>query len=123
MEKNLGFVQMPLERYDQLILENKKMMEELDNSVTLDEYNELKELLDSIVKIEAGWNDEPRLKIDFSKLAARLDEKFEQSEFAGKWTMKDLSNHKETVWDVFKEIKQEAAIDPEDIIEYEEDQA
>jgi predicted nuclease with TOPRIM domain len=105
MEKNLGFVQMPLERYDQLILENKKMMEELDNSVTLDEYNELKELLDSIVKIEAGWNDEPRLKIDFSKLATRLDEKFEQSEFAGKWTMKDLSNHKETVWDVFKEIK------------------
>lgn len=100
-----GFAQLPLERYDELLLENKRMMEELDNSVSLKEYNELQELLDSIVKIEAGWNDEPRLKIDFSKLAARLDEKFEQSEFAGKWTMKDMSNHKETMWDVFKEIK------------------
>lgn len=100
-----GFAQLPLERYDELLLENKRMMEELDNSVTLDEYNELKELLNSLVKIEAGWNDEPRLKIDFSKLAAILDEKFEQSEFVGKWTMKDMSNHKETVWDVFKEIK------------------
>jgi len=57
-----GFAQLPLERYDELLLENKRMMEELDNSVTLDEYNELKAKLDSIVKIEAGWNDEPRLK-------------------------------------------------------------
>lgn len=117
-----GFAQLPLERYDELILENKRMMEELDNSVTLDEYNELYELLDNIVKIETDWNDKPRLKIDLSKLATRLNEKFEQSEFAGKWTMKDMSNHKETVWGVFKEIKQEAAIDPEDIIEYDEDE-
>ena len=104
MEKNLGFVQMPLERYDQLILENKKMMEELDNSVTLDEYNELLELLDNIVKIEPDWNDEPRLKINLSKLATILNEKLEQSEFAGKWTMMDLSDHVETIWGVFKEI-------------------
>ena len=117
-----GFAQLPLERYDELLLENKRMMEELDNSVTLDEYNELKELLDSIVKIETDWDDKPRLKIDFSKLAARLDEKFEQSEFADKWTMKDMSNHKETVWGVFKELKQEAVIDPEDIIEYNNDE-
>ena len=102
MEK--GFVQMPLERYDELILENKRMMEELDNSVTLDEYNELLELLDNIVKIEPDWNNEPRLKIDLRKLAARLSDKFEQSEFAGKWTMLDLSDHVETIWGVFKEI-------------------
>jgi len=99
-----GFVQLPLERYDELILENKRMMEELDNSVSLDEYNELQELLDSIVKIEADWNNEPKLKIDLSKLAARLSERFEQSEFAGKWTMLDLSDHVETIWGVFKEI-------------------
>ena len=86
MEK--GFVQMPLEKYDQLILENKRMMDALDN----------------IVKIEADWNGEPTLKIDLSKLATRLNEKFEQSEFAGKWIMKDMSEHKETVWGVFKKI-------------------
>lgn len=102
MEK--GFVQMPLERYDGLILENIRMIEELDNSVTLDEYNELLELLDNIVKIEPDWNDEPRLKINLSKLATILNEKFEQSEFAGKWTMMDLSDHVETIWGAFKEI-------------------
>lgn len=95
---------MPLERYDGLILENIRMIEELDNSVTLDEYNELLELLDNIVKIEPDWNDEPRLKINLSKLATILNEKFEQSEFAGKWTMMDLSDHVETIWGVFKEI-------------------
>ena len=105
---------MPLERYNQLILENKRLMDALDNSVSLDEYNELQELLDSIVKIEADWNNEPRLKIDLSKLAARLSERFEQSEFAGKWTMKDMSNHVETIWDAFKEIPQVADEDEED---------
>ena len=105
---------MPLERYNQLILENKRLMDALDNSVSLDEYNELQELLDSIVKIEADWNNEPRLKIDLSKLAARLSERFEQSEFAGKWTMKDMSNYVETIWDAFKEIPQVADEDEED---------
>ncbi len=107
MEKFTGFVQMPLERYDELIFDNKYMMEELDNSVSLDEYNALQELLDNIVKIEPDWNGEPRLRIDLSVLAARLREKFEQSEFAGKWTMSDMSDHKETVWGVFKQIPQE----------------
>ena len=84
-----GLVQMPLEMYDQLILENKRLMDVLDN----------------IAKIETDWNNEPVLKIDLSGLAARIREKFEQSEFADKWTMKDISNHKETVWGVFKQIE------------------
>jgi len=95
-----GFAQLPLERYDELILGKKRMMEELDN----------------IVKIEADWNNEPMLKIDLSILAARISEKFEQSEFAGKWTMKDISKHTETVWGAFKEI-------PLVVDEDEEDQA
>jgi len=119
MTMKTGFAQLPLERYDELILENKRMMEELDNSVSLDEYNELQELLDNIVKIEDNWNDEPILRIDLSKLAARLNEKFEQSKFAGKWTMKDMSNHVETIWGAFKEVSQVADEDEED----EEDQA
>lgn len=114
MKKYLGFVQMPLERYDELILENKRMMEELDNSVSLEEYNELQELLDSVVKIETDWNDEPRLKIDLSGLAARLNDKFAQSEFAGKWTMNDMSDHVETIWGAFKEIPLVADEDEED---------
>lgn len=89
---------MPLERYDQLMLENKRLMD----------------MLDSIVKIEADWNDEPTLRIDIGVLAARISEKFEQSEFAGKWAMKDISNHKETVWGVFKQVEHD---------EDEEDQA
>lgn len=109
-----GHVQMPLERYDELILDNKRMMEELDSSVSLEEYNELQELLDSVVKIETDWNDEPRLKIDLSKLAARLNDKFAQSEFVGKWTMNDMSSHKETIWGVFKAIPQEAVEEDED---------
>ena len=88
MTMKKGFVQMPLERYNQLILENKRLMDELD----------------SIVKIETEWNDEPVLKIDFSVLAARLSDKFKQSGFADKWTMKDMSKHKETVWGVFNKI-------------------
>jgi len=89
MKKYLGFVQMPLERYDQLVLENKRMMDELDN----------------IVKIEADWNNEPMLRINLSVLAARISEKFEQSEFADKWTMKDISKYTETVWGVFEKIE------------------
>ncbi len=80
---------MPLERYDQLILENKRMMDELDNIVT----------------IEADWNNEPMLKIDLSILAARISEKFEQSEYQGMWKLKDMSKYKETVWTVFKKIE------------------
>lgn len=76
---------MPLERYDELM----RMMDELDNIVT----------------IEADWNNEPMLKIDLSILAARISEKFEQSEFAGKWTMKDMSKHTEIVWSAFKKIE------------------
>lgn len=93
-----GFVQMTLERYDQLILENKRLMDMLDN----------------IVKIEADWNNEPTLRIDLSVLAARIREKFEQSKFAGEWIMEDISNHRETVWGVFKRIEHD---------EDEEDQA
>jgi len=96
MEK--GFVQMPLERYDELIMENYRLNMELD----------------SIVKIEADWNNEPTLRIDLSVLAARIREKFEQSEFAGEWIMEDISNHKERVWGVFKQIEHD---------EDEEDQA
>lgn len=84
-----GLVQMPLEMYDQLILENKRMMDVLDN----------------IIKIEADWNNEPMLKIDLSVLADRIREKFEQSEFAGEWMLKDMSRYKEIVWGVFKKIE------------------
>ena len=83
-----GFVQMPLETYNELMLENKRMMDTLD----------------SIVKIEADWKNEPILRVDLSKLATRLNEKFEQSEFVGKWAMKDMSDHVGTIWDVFKKI-------------------
>ena len=93
-----GLVQMPLEMYDQLTLEYKRMMDVLDN----------------IVKIEADWNNEPILKIDLSVLADRIREKLEQSEFAGEWILKDMSKHTEAVWGVFEKIEHD---------EYEEDQA
>ena len=93
-----GFVQMPLERYNELMLENKRMMD----------------ILDSIVKIDADWNKEPILRIDLSKLATRINEKFEQSEFVGKWTMKDMSSQVETLWDAFKKVSEVADEDEED---------
>ena len=80
---------MPLDKYNEMLLENYRLMEILDN----------------IVKIEADWNNEPILKIDLSILAARISEKFEQSEFTDKWTLKDMSKYKETVWTVFKKIE------------------
>ena len=61
--------------------------------------------LNNIIKVEADWNNEPTLKIDLSVLADRISEKFEWSEFADEWIMEDISNHKETVWGVFKKIK------------------
>ena len=88
MEK--GFAQIPIDRYDQLLLENKRMMDELD----------------SIAKIETDWSNEPVLKIDLSVLAAIINNKFKQSEFADKYTMIDLSNRVETIWDAFKAIPQ-----------------
>ena len=88
MEK--GFAQVPLERYNQLMLENYRLNMELN----------------SIVKIEADWNNEPRLRINLNKLAAIINNKFKQSEFADKYTMIDLSNRVETIWDAFKAIPQ-----------------
>jgi hypothetical protein len=84
MEK--GFAQVPLERYNQLMLENYRLNMELNN----------------IAKIETDWNNEPVLKIDLSVLAAIINNKFKQSEFADKYTMIDLSNRVETIWDAFK---------------------
>jgi len=84
-----SFVQLPLDKYNEMLLENYRLNMELD----------------SIVKIEAGWNGEPRLTIDLSILAARISKKFEQSEFTDKWTLKDMSKHEETVWDAFKKIE------------------
>lgn len=84
-----SFVQLPLDKYNEMLLENYKLNMELD----------------SIVKIEADWHGEPRLTIDLSILAARINKKFEQSEFTDKWTLKDISKYKETVWDAFKKIE------------------
>ena len=84
-----SFVQLPLDKYNEILLENYKLNMELD----------------SVVKIEADWNGEPRLTIDLSILAARINKKFEQSEFTDKWTLKDMSKHQETVWDAFKKIE------------------
>ena len=109
-----GFVQMPLERYDELILENKYMMEELDDSVPLAEYNKLKELLDNVVRIEPNWNNEPRLVVNIGLLSDVLVREFEQTEFTGKWLMKDLSGRIETIWDTFKEVPQDADEEDED---------
>ena len=105
---------MPLERYNELMLENKRMMEELDNSVTLDEYNELKAKLDEVVSIRERWDGRPALNINLDVLKETIEEKLLQSKFAGKWVMKDISDHVETIWDVFKEIPQVADEDEED---------
>lgn len=86
-----GFVQLPLDKYNEMLLENYRLNMELDN----------------IVKIEADWNGEPRLKIDLGLLAARINKKFEQSEFAGKWIMVDMSNRVETIWNAFKQADEE----------------
>lgn len=85
-----GFVQLSLDKYNEMLLENYRLNMELD----------------SIVKIEADWNDEPRLRISLNKLAAIINNKFKQSEFADKYTMIDLSNRVETIWDAFKAIPQ-----------------
>ena len=106
-----GFVQLPLERYDQLILENYRLNTELNSSVPLDDYNKLKEQLANIVKIETSWNGEPRLIVNINLLADDLREKFEQSEHTDKWEMKDLSNKTVTIWDTFTEKPQEAIDD------------
>lgn len=106
-----GFVQMSLDLYDELLLENERMMDLLDNSVPLEEYNKLQELLDNIVKIETDWNDAPRLIVNIGLLADDLREKFEQSKHAYTWEMIDLSHEKETIWGVFKKKSQEAVED------------
>lgn len=111
-----GFAQLPLARYDKLILENKRMMEELDNSVTLDEYNALKAKLDGAVSIRERWDGRPALSINLDALKEIIEEKLLQSEFAGSYILNKL-NGKEEIYGAFKYIE----IDP--AIEDEEDQA
>jgi len=113
MEKNLGFVQMPLERYDEMILDNKRMMEELDNSVSLDEYNKLKAKLDEVVIIRERWDGKPALDINLKVLKGVINEKFSQSEFADNYILNKL-NSKEEIYSAFKYIEIDPAIDEED---------
>jgi len=108
-----GFAQLPLERYDQLILDNKRMMEELDNSVALNEYNELKAKLDGLVSIRKRWDGTPALNINLDALKETIEEKFLQSEFAGNYILNEL-NSKEEIYGVFKYIEIDSAIDDEE---------
>ena len=98
-----GFVQLPLERYDRLILDNKRMMEELDNSVSLDEYNALMSIIDEAVVIEANYREEPEVRISISALADIIIDKFQQSGFVDEYEMKDL--HKRYPQELYGLIK------------------
>ena len=104
---------MPLERYNELMLENKRMMEELDNSVTLDEYNELKAKLDEVVSIRERWDGRPALNINLNALKEIIEEKLLQSEFAGSYILNKLNN-KEEIYGAFKYIEIDPAIDDEE---------
>lgn len=108
-----GFAQLPLERYDELILENRRMMEELDNSVSLAEYNELKAKLDEVVIIRKRWDDKPALDINLDVLKEIIKEKFLQSEFAGNYILNELGS-KEEIYGAFKYIEIDPAIDDEE---------
>ena len=98
-----GFVQLPLERYDRLILDNKRMMEELDNSVTLDEYNSLMEIIDNTVIVEADYRGEPQLRISVAAIADIIKEKFQQSGFADEYQLQEL--HKKYPQELYGLIK------------------
>ena len=108
-----GFAQLPLEKYDELILENKRMMEELDNSVSLAEYNELKAKLDEVVIIRKRWDGKPALDINLDVLKETIKEKFLQSEFAGSYILDELDSREE-IYSAFKCIETDPAIDEED---------
>ena len=97
MEKPICFVQMPLDKYDQLILENKRMMDKLDKIVT----------------IKKRWDDRPALYINLDVLKETIKEKFLQSEFAANYILNELDS-KEEIYGAFKYVETDTAIGEED---------
>lgn len=111
-----GFVQLPLVRYDRLILDNMRMMEELDNSVSLDKYNALMEAfdnaitIDSAITIEADYKGDPAVRISVAALADIIIDKFQQSDFADEYQLVDI--HKRYPYEIYGLIeKKEDDID------------
>jgi hypothetical protein len=106
MEK--GFVHMPLKRYDELILENKRMMEELENSVPMDVHLALTQAIERSFRIEGGYRDEPVLTFDYRNFLNIIDDLLAETKYAGKYKIKDVDSlYAERIYGVFERITED----------------
>ena len=111
-----GFVQIPIDRYDQLILENYRLSTELENSVPMAEHLALTQAIESSFRIESDYRDEPVLKFDYRNFLNIIDDLLAETKYAGKYRVRDANSlHAEIIFGIFEKISE----DDED----EEDQA
>lgn len=111
-----GTAQLPLERYDELILENYRLSTELENSVPMDVHLALTQAIESSFRVEDAYREEPVLKFDYKNFLNIIEDLLAETKYAGKYRVRDADRlFAEAIYGVFERI-------PEDD-EDEEDQA
>ena len=83
-----GFVQMPLEKYDELMA--------------------LTQAIKSSFKIEGDYRDEPALKFDYRNFLGTIEGLLAGTKYASKYRVKDAGSlYAETIFGVFERISED----------------
>ena len=99
---------MPLERYDELILENRRMMEELENSVPMDVHLALTRAIENSFRIIDDYKGEPLLQFDYKNFLSIVEDLLAKSKYAGKYRVKDANSlYEEIIYGVFEKIPED----------------
>ena len=85
-----GFVQMPLEKYDELMA--------------------LTQAIKSSFKIEGDYRDEPALKFDYRNFLNIIENVLTETKYAGKYRVRDANSlYPEIIFGVFERIEENQA--------------
>lgn len=101
MEK--GFAQVPLERYDELLLENYKLNTE---------HLALKQAIESSFRIEDDYRDEPLLKFDCKNFLNIIENLLAKTKYAGKYRVRNADRlYAEIIYGVFERTPEDDEYD------------
>ena len=88
MKTKTGFVQMPLERYDELLV--------------------LTQAIKSSFRIKEDYKGDPALKFEFKNFLNIIEDLLAETKYAGKYRVKDANRlYAETIFDVFERISED----------------
>lgn len=103
-----GTAQLPLERYDELILENYRLSTELENSVPMDIHLTLTQAIESSFRVEDGYKEEPVLTFDYKNFLNIIEDLLAETKYAGKYRVRDVDSlYAETIFGVFERIPED----------------